>query len=105
MNRPYEQGANAVRIGDYVQHWWTWVSTRQKSRPKWTARLLRVSIGVNGYAVRRRIRLPKAMPRPPSSDQMTSVQGSGTQQLEQFVEKVQSVLPPSPSKALSKVLM
>ena len=31
--------------------------------------------------------------------------GTGTQQPEQFVEKVQSVLPPSPSKALSKVLM
>jgi hypothetical protein len=25
MNRVYEQRADAVRIGDYVRRWWTWV--------------------------------------------------------------------------------
>jgi hypothetical protein len=25
MNRLYEQGADAIRIGDYVRRWWTWV--------------------------------------------------------------------------------
>jgi hypothetical protein len=25
MNRLYEQGADAVRIGDYVRRWWWWV--------------------------------------------------------------------------------
>jgi hypothetical protein len=25
MNRPYEHGADAVRIGEYVRRWWQWV--------------------------------------------------------------------------------